>query len=505
VSALPIARIYDPFLSFGVGAVNAVSLSDIVSAIAFAVALVLVLMIPARWFGPAGRVTKGFMAVAMCLYLFVGVSNTLQWAKITGALDPAEDYMEILFVPMIAYVVYSLAASQRLRAVEDAEERIRAEHELLESILETSPSGIMVIDGEGLVSFANDGARDVLQLEETDDSGHYRIPESVTMGAEPGQSRRASEALSELANQGPARSVVRFVQTQGERPTAIEISAQPLTGQTGETVVSFLDVTDRMRYRRDLERAVDMRTRELLEVNEQLREANNTKQDFLAKMSHELRTPLNSIIGFTGVLLSGKAGEVTEEQAKQLNMVRRSGQSLLQLVNDVLDISVAAAGRLSRDSDEVDVCAFLESAIGTMRPAADDHEVSLSYRCAEDARTIETDEDKLGQIVRNLLSNAIKFTDPGGSVTVNAFADGDRVVVEVTDTGIGITEADLPRVFEAFEQIETPDRPKPPGTGLGLAICRDLALLLDGDVQARSVFGEGSTFSLSLPRPKAGE
>lgn len=489
---------WDPFLG-GVGAFNWVSVSDMISMLAFAVVLGLVLALPLGPRARAIRVVKWLGVVLMSLYLFVGLSNTLQWTNVTSVLDPYEDYAKILFVPTIAYIVYALAAAQRLDLSRQAEKSLRQQHDLLESIVETSPTGIMVVEPDGLVSFANDRARELLELESVDGAGRYTVGESVQMGSEPGQRRAAAEVLGEFAERGRAQGVTRFVERPGERTVAIEISAKPLS-EKGGSVLAFVDVTDRMRYRRDLERAVDMRTHELLEVNEELLRANSAKQDFLAKMSHELRTPLNSVIGFAGVLMSGQAGALTEEQLRQLKMVRRSGEHLLQLVNDVLDMSVMGADKMRISYGAVDVCEFVESAVGTMRPMAVDHGVELSHECSAEVCDAVTDEDKLGQVLRNLLSNAIKFTDSGGRVSVRVEVAGERLVLRVADTGIGIAPEEMDRVFEPFQQVDTHDRARPAGTGLGLAICRDLVKLLGGDMSVESELGVGSTFTVSIPR-----
>jgi PAS domain S-box-containing protein len=476
-----------------------VAMSDLVALLGFSAAFILALLLPPFGYSTYTRPVKWLLVAAMGLYLFISVSNFLEWAGVTAALDPLEDYAEILFVPMIAYIGYSLAAARQLEMAVDAEKAIRREHELLESIVAASPAGTMVVGPDGSISFANQQARQLLGLVGDELEGRYSVGEDVSIGSEPGAKYRASRLLTELVARGRVEGLVRFIEgVEGER-AAVEISATPLAESEGAAVVTLVDVTERMRYHRDLERAVDVRTRELLDMNERLREANATKEGFMARMSHELRTPLNSIIGFTGVMLSGGTGELNEEQGRQLGMVRKSGLQLLDIVNDVLDMSVIESGRLRVERRTVDVGVFLTGVVDAMQPQAHDHGVELIIDPVDPSSRFATDEDKLGQIVRNLVTNAIKFTDPGGTVTVSAACSDDRYVLTVSDTGVGIAEEDLGTIFEPFQQIDIPDRVKPPGTGLGLAICKDLAELLGGAVEVSSAPGQGSTFTVSLP------
>ncbi len=179
-------------------------------------------------------------------------------------------------------------------------------------------------------------------------------------------------------------------------------------------------------------------------------------------------------------------------------MVRDSAAHLLMLVNDLLDFERMQAGQRWAAVAEAAVCPLLDRLVQSMGPLADEAGVTLTLEC-ETRQTLRTDQGMLGQIVRNLLSNAVKFTDPGGTVTVSADDGGGGVRIVVTDTGIGISEADSERVFKPFVQLDTPHRIKPPGTGLGLAISRELAELLGGELTLQSTPGEGSAFTLRLP------
>ena len=265
------------------------------------------------------------------------------------------------------------------------------------------------------------------------------------------------------------------------------------------------DVTERIgieleleEYRQNLERIIDRRTSELLEVNRELTEAGQARERFLANMSHELRTPLNSIIGFTDLMLAGLPGPLTAEQEKQLGMVKDSSTELLGLVTDVLDLARVQSGHAAVAASRLDLGMHVARLVESMSALARTRGLALECVCPP-GTDVTSDPDKIGQIVRNLVANAIKFTDRGGSITVTCGADGEHAFVRVVDTGIGIDEGDHDRIFEAFQQVETPDQARPPGTGLGLAISRQLCGLLGCELTVESRLGEGSTFMLLVP------
>jgi PAS domain S-box-containing protein len=237
----------------------------------------------------------------------------------------------------------------------------------------------------------------------------------------------------------------------------------------------------------------------LAEANSGLVLASQAKSEFLANMSHELRTPLNSIIGFTGVMLQGLTGELTEEQRNQLTMIRRSGDRLLALISDILDLSRIESGRTVVSAKRVDVGVLARSCIETVRPLAAERGLTLAIESLPADTVVVTDEQKLHQVLVNLLANAVKFTDAGSVTLTSRDGDGSGVVFEVRDTGVGIASEDLAAVFDEFVQIHR-DGGKPDGTGLGLAISRRLADVLGGTLSATSVVGEGSVFTLGLPR-----
>ena len=240
-----------------------------------------------------------------------------------------------------------------------------------------------------------------------------------------------------------------------------------------------------------LERTVAERTREL-------RTASKHKSEFLANMSHELRTPLNAIIGFTQVLQQKLFGEVNEKQEEYLADVHSSADHLLELINDVLDLSKVEAGQVELERTEFSLREALERGVVMLRERATNNGISLTLEPDPDVELVEADERRIRQVVFNLLSNAVKFTPQGGSVVVGSAQRNGEVLVSVADTGPGIAPEDQERVFEEFQQTDIGAEQRE-GTGLGLALSKKLIELHGGRIWVESELGQGSTFTFTLP------
>jgi signal transduction histidine kinase/CheY-like chemotaxis protein len=250
--------------------------------------------------------------------------------------------------------------------------------------------------------------------------------------------------------------------------------------------------------------AVALQNARLLEAAEQAREtaetANRAKDEFLATLSHELRTPLTALLGWARMLRVGALDEPT--RARALETVERNARLLVQLIEDLLDVSRIVSGKLHLDVRGVDLAAVIEAAIDIVRPAVEAKGLLLESSIDPDAAAVAGDADRLQQVVWNLLSNAVKFTDSGGRVHVALRRAGPRVEIVVTDTGQGIAPAFLPHVFERFRQAEGTSTRVHGGLGLGLALVRHLVELHGGTVAAASDGpGRGATFTVSLPMP----
>ena len=239
---------------------------------------------------------------------------------------------------------------------------------------------------------------------------------------------------------------------------------------------------------------------ELEDSAENVRRATSVKSRVIANVSHEFRTPLHTILGLSRILLDGTDGALSNEQRKQIRFMRASAEELSALVDDMLDLSKADAGKAILRPERFTLAEFMSGLRGMLRPLVTTPEnVELRFEEPEASVTLETDRGKLSQILRNLVSNALKFTE-NGSVTVYAGQQDGELVLRVIDTGIGIPSDQFEHIFEEFGQVENPLQARVKGTGLGLAISRRLAEILGGTLDVTSAMGSGSTFSLRVPR-----
>ena len=242
--------------------------------------------------------------------------------------------------------------------------------------------------------------------------------------------------------------------------------------------------------------------RTLEERSAQLEVAGRHKSEFLASMSHELRTPLNAVLGFSEVLLERMFGDINEKQEEYLRDIHGSGKHLLELLNEILDLSKVEAGQMELEFTLVEVSTVLEYAASIMRERAAAHSIALRVEVGEGIGQVEVDELRFRQVVLNLVSNAVKFTPDGGAVVVRARRVGDELQVSVEDTGVGIPETDRERIFESFQQGGR-GASREEGTGLGLTLSRRIVELLDGRMWLESEVGAGSTFGFAFPVRRA--
>ncbi len=233
-------------------------------------------------------------------------------------------------------------------------------------------------------------------------------------------------------------------------------------------------------------------------TNAQLAEAAKLKDEFLANMSHELRTPLNAVLGQTEAMREGVFGPVSADQNEALAVIDSSGRHLLALINDVLDVAKLEAGRLETQLESVDIAGLCQESLALVRPQAARKRLELQFTNSATARELRGDRRRLKQVLLNLLSNAVKFTD-AGSVRLDVQQTGQDLVATVSDTGIGIAEEDLPRLFHPFEQLESGLRRTHEGSGLGLVLAKRLVELHGGTLRLVSRKGHGTSISVVLP------
>lgn len=308
-----------------------------------------------------------------------------------------------------------------------------------------------------------------------------------------------------LASAFVARRVVRPLETlrQGVEQIGRGNLSARLDIKTGDEIEILGDEFNKMAaHLREaytgLERKVAERTHELTVANKKLEDASQLKSQFLASVNHELRTPLSAIISYGGLILSDPQGRLSGLQKDNLQDLLHNAARLLDLIDSLLDISTIEAGRLAVRIDPVDVEDVIRSAVSTIESNVDKNHVRMFRHIAPNLPAFNTDREKLKQILVNLLDNAAKFTERG-EIRITAAEQNGSLKLVVSDTGIGIPEQDLNKVFEEFHRAGTANGKKYRGTGLGLAIVKRLVGLLGGNIEVASKVGEGSSFTVTLP------
>ncbi|MDD3041620.1 MAG: PAS domain-containing sensor histidine kinase [Methanosarcinaceae archaeon] len=357
---------------------------------------------------------------------------------------------------------------------------------MLKSTFESSVDGIHVVDINGKVLFSNSKFARM-----------WRIPEEfikenstkLLMNFVSEQLQAPEVFLSDM-NKLYNSTESRMDNLYFKDGRVFERNSTPLlsNGVLKGRVWSFRDVT----CQRDAEEAL---------INEKIRaeEANRTKTEFLATMSHELRTPLNSIIGFSDILLTGMYGPVNERQLKYLENISKSGNHLLDIINEILDISKIESGNESLSFKYTEVVAIFEDVKNISFPLATSKNISLIFSVEPEDMYVYVDKIKFKQILHNLVSNALKFTPKDGRVEVTAKRLQDSVEISVRDSGIGIAKDKQELIFEPFKQVDSTLSREYDGTGLGLAIVNKFVKMHEGDICVESDVDKGTTFTVSLP------
>jgi PAS domain S-box-containing protein len=406
----------------------------------------------------------------------------------------------------------------------DISERKNAESKLDQSeqkyreLVESANSIILRWNAQGCVTFLNSFGQQFFGYKSEEIIGQHVIGTIVPVTDSAGRDLQDLMQKICLDTRVFEQNVNENMRRNGERvwiswTNKVVLDTQ---GQVLEILSIGNDITQRLQAEKEirelnasLEKRVAERTEELQSALVRAEAADKIKSAFLATMSHELRTPLNSIIGFTGIILQGMAGPLNPEQSKQLGMVRGSAKHLLELINDVLDISKIEAGQLEVRSEAFNLIALIERVVSLLSPIAEKKGLLLRTSITNDLGNIVSDRRRLEQILINLVNNAIKFTEKGG-VTITAelltsykikpdSVAAPFVKLSVADTGIGIKPEDLALLFQPFRQLDSGLSRMHEGTGLGLAICRRLLELMGGQITANSSWSNGSEFIVLLP------
>ncbi|HVB82238.1 MAG TPA: response regulator [Candidatus Binataceae bacterium] len=397
------------------------------------------------------------------------------------------------------------AAANDLTARKLMEEQIRNQNdklaetaEFLNNVLESSTGySIIAMDLEGNVLAWNEGARRNYGYTAEEVVG--KKDSRLLHTAADIQSGRVAALFETATRTGKAEGVFERIRKNGKPFTAavsITLRRDVVGSPIGFVLISK-DITDQKRLEEQLRR----KNEELEAQNSRVQEASRLKSEFLANMSHELRTPLNSIIGFSELIHDSKVGKVTARQKEYVGDVLTSARHLLQLINDVLDLSKVESGKMEFFPELIDPTELVRETRDIMRTLVARKRLHLQVEIDSSLKPIVLDPGKLKQVLFNFLSNAIKFTPEEGHMTIAMRSDGlDDFIVEVRDTGIGIEPDDIERLFVEFQQLDASASKKYQGTGLGLALTRRIVEAQGGEVGVTSVPGEGSVFFARLPR-----
>ncbi len=427
----------------------------------------------------------------------IDLPQGVHWFELSISKKPADD-------PSAAprFLTVSRDVTERIRI----EEALRASEQRFHAIFQQSFQFIGLMTTDGILLQANQAALQFAGIEEAEVLGKpfWETPWWA-------HSAEMRERLKLAIKQAAEGELVRFeathISADGEIHY-IDFSVKPILDSTGRVIQLIpegRDITERklveqerLRYRQDLEETVQRRTAELLLARDAAEAANKAKSVFLANMSHELRTPLNAILGFSALLRHDSTLKTT--QRENLDIINRSGEHLLSLINEVLEIAKIEAGRLQLDIAPFDFGNLVRDVSEMMRLRAEEKGLQLKLEMTSDVpRYIKGDEARLRQILINLVGNAVKFTERGGVAIRFGTYRNERLhlVMEVEDSGPGIDEADRKRLFKPFIQLTDSGEQK--GTGLGLTITKQFIKLMGGNISLESHVGKGSLFRVELP------
>lgn len=393
---------------------------------------------------------------------------------------------------------------QKRLEVESLEQNIKLKEakEFLNNVLESSTAySIIAEDLDGNILAWNEGAR--INYGYTSEEMVGKQNTRILHAPEDIKSGRLQAVLDAALKTGKEEGVLESVRKNGERfaaSLALTLRKDSEGRPLGYLLISK-DITNQKR-----EEVLTTKNIALIEQNRLTQEANRLKGEFLANMSHELRSPLNGIIGFAELMHLGKVGPVSLEQKEYLGDILTSSRHLLQLINDILDLAKVESGKMEFHPEKINIDKVIHEVCDILRTIISKSEIKLETKIDPSINDIIIDPAKLKQILYNYISNALKFTASGGSITIRALPEGsDYFRLEVEDTGIGIKEEDIPKLFTEFQQLDSSLDKKYPGTGLGLALIRRIAEAQCGHVGIKSIPGKGSTFFIVLPRVSIAE
>ncbi|NJD77007.1 MAG: response regulator [Candidatus Methanoperedens sp.] len=366
------------------------------------------------------------------------------------------------------------------------QKELNESREWFNTTLRSISDGVITTDQKGFVKFMNPVAQFMTGWEQEEARGKLLMDVFYISG------ESKDSAIYLIGGEtGSIKGCQAALVSRNKTKTCIDLRSSPIRDENGNfkgTVLVFRDITEQKK------------AEEIRIEKERLAYASQAKSEFLANMSHELRTPLNAIIGFCELMKQKVHGELTEKQEHYVDNVLTSGKFLLNLINDILDLSKVEARKVELSIEQISVPDAINEALTLISEKAAKHNVSLKMDFDPQLGLIEADRQRFKQILFNLLSNAVKFSkQEGGIVTISTKKEGEMAKISVSDTGVGIKDEDIGKLFRTFGQLDTGSSRKFEGTGLGLAISKNLVELHGGEITVESRYGAGSTFTFKLP------
>lgn len=429
----------------------------------------------------------------------------------TTAFNEADYFLKAIDIGVDKYVMKPVRVDSLVDAIDRSAKALQAERSLrlAATVFDTATEAIVVVDRARKIVAVNPASSAILGY-----PAAALIGADVSMldaaPAEPGATApwagpRAADAW---------RGQVRLKRAGGEVFPAWLSAGTANTREDEVThhVLVFLDISEQKRReaevmdlnaelrkaRDELEQRVEERTRELVYARDAAEAANRAKTQFLSQMSHELRTPMNAILGFAELLETDPEHPLAREQKDCTDEILRAGRHLLDLINDILDLSRVDAGKLEVLNEPIDLNGIVHECLDLIRPLADRRHIRIESRCGNtDSCLVMADRTRLKQALINLLSNAVKYNRESGRIDIDCVVEGARLQLGITDTGLGISDEEMERLFKPFERFGAAMKTQQ-GTGIGLALSRRLIELMGGRILVESRPGEGSTFWLEL-------
>ena len=469
------------------------------------------------------KATTLFALLVAQLHQELGAGVDFEWQR----KDSSRLYVRLLGTPLqekgwttegVLAVIVDMtetieARAERLVLMQrelEARTELQAERRFRE-LLEAAPDAILEVDEEGRIVLLNVVAEKMFgytREELLQQPVEVLVPDAVRHRHSSHRGNYWSNPVTRPMGSG----LDLHARCKDGSTIPVEISLSPVKYEGGFRVTAIIrDVSERSRIAGELRRVQDQHTRDLAAANAELElrnreveRANRLKSEFLASMSHELRTPLHTIIGFAELLGEDLKQSLSRQQKRFIDHIHRDSLHLLELINDILDLSKIEAGRLELRREIFDLEPALDDVLATIRPQAAIKSIAIETRIAE-SLSLEADRLRFKEILYNLLSNAVKFTPEGGGIAVDMLRTGDHVEISVSDTGVGIPPEEHGSIFDVFHQVGTTTNGIREGTGLGLAITKRLVEQHGGSIRVESAPGRGSRFTLVLPLNAPGE